>query len=66
VSALTLYVATSHGKQGIRANTIVPGLIIIEAVRAHIPEDLRARFPQDRVADPTHEAGTTDQSSTFG
>ena len=31
-----MYVATSHGKKGIRVNTIVPGLIITDAVRAHI------------------------------
>jgi NAD(P)-dependent dehydrogenase (short-subunit alcohol dehydrogenase family) len=40
VHALSMYVATSHGKQGIRVNTIVPGLIITEAVRAHIPADM--------------------------
>lgn len=40
VHALSMYVATSHGKAGIRANTIVPGLIITEAVRAHIPDDM--------------------------
>jgi NAD(P)-dependent dehydrogenase (short-subunit alcohol dehydrogenase family) len=37
VHTLTMYVATSHGKKNIRVNTIVPGLIITEAVRAHIP-----------------------------
>ncbi len=40
VNALTMYVATSHGKQGIRANTIVPGLIITEAVKAHLSEKM--------------------------
>jgi NAD(P)-dependent dehydrogenase (short-subunit alcohol dehydrogenase family) len=39
VNTLTKYVATGHGKQGIRVNTIVPGLIITDAVRAHIPEN---------------------------
>jgi NAD(P)-dependent dehydrogenase (short-subunit alcohol dehydrogenase family) len=38
VNALTMYVATSHGKQGIRVNTIVPGLILTDAVRAHLDE----------------------------
>lgn len=38
VNTLTMYVATGHGKQGVRANTIVPGLIITDAVRAHLPE----------------------------
>jgi len=39
VNALTMYVATSHGKRGIRANTILPGLVITDAVRAHLDED---------------------------
>jgi NAD(P)-dependent dehydrogenase (short-subunit alcohol dehydrogenase family) len=38
VNALTLYVATSHGKQGIRANTILPGLVLTDAVRAHLDD----------------------------
>ena len=42
VHALTMYVATSHGKQGIRVNTIVPGLIITEAVKAHLTEKMVA------------------------
>jgi NAD(P)-dependent dehydrogenase (short-subunit alcohol dehydrogenase family) len=42
VHTLTMYVATSHGKKNIRVNTIVPGLIITEAVRAHIPENALA------------------------
>ncbi len=40
VHALTMYVATSDGKQGVRANTIVPGLILTDAVRAHLSEDI--------------------------
>ncbi|HSZ36713.1 MAG TPA: SDR family oxidoreductase [Acidimicrobiales bacterium] len=42
VNALTLYVATSHGKKGIRANTILPGLVITDAVRAHLKEEMVA------------------------
>ena len=42
VNTLTMYVATSHGKQGIRVNTIVPGLIITDAVRAHLTEEMVA------------------------
>jgi NAD(P)-dependent dehydrogenase (short-subunit alcohol dehydrogenase family) len=42
VNALSMYVATSHGKQGIRVNTIVPGLIITDAVRAHLSEKMLA------------------------
>lgn len=40
VNALTMYVATSHGKKGIRANTILPGLIITDAVRAHLNDKI--------------------------
>ena len=36
VHALTMYTATSHGKDGVRVNTIVPGLIITDAVKAHL------------------------------
>src|SRR5580692_6064308 len=42
VNALTLYVATSHGKKGIRANTILPGLVLTDAVRAHLKEEMLA------------------------
>ena len=42
VNTLTMYVATGHGKQGVRVNTIVPGLIITDAVRAHLTEDILA------------------------
>jgi NAD(P)-dependent dehydrogenase (short-subunit alcohol dehydrogenase family) len=42
VNALTLYVATSHGKLGIRVNTILPGLVITDAVRAHLKGDMLA------------------------
>ncbi len=38
VNALTMYVATSHGKQGIRVNAILPGLVITDAVRAHLTD----------------------------
>jgi NAD(P)-dependent dehydrogenase (short-subunit alcohol dehydrogenase family) len=44
VNTLTMYVATGHGKQGVRANTIVPGLVITDAVRAHIPEGMLDRL----------------------
>jgi NAD(P)-dependent dehydrogenase (short-subunit alcohol dehydrogenase family) len=42
VNALTMYVATSHGKQGIRANTILPGLVLTDAVRSHLNETVVA------------------------
>jgi NAD(P)-dependent dehydrogenase (short-subunit alcohol dehydrogenase family) len=40
VNALTMYAASGHGKQGVRVNTIVPGLIITDAVRAHLTEEM--------------------------
>ncbi|MGO8939424.1 MAG: SDR family NAD(P)-dependent oxidoreductase [Mycobacterium sp.] len=40
VHTLTMYVATSEGKGGVRAKTIVPGLILTDAVRAHLSEDV--------------------------
>jgi NAD(P)-dependent dehydrogenase (short-subunit alcohol dehydrogenase family) len=42
VHTLTMYVATSEGKRGVRANTIVPGLIITDAVKAHLSEEILA------------------------
>jgi NAD(P)-dependent dehydrogenase (short-subunit alcohol dehydrogenase family) len=44
VHTLTMYVATSEGKRGVRANTIVPGLILTDAVRAHLSEDIIDRL----------------------
>ncbi|HEV3280399.1 MAG TPA: SDR family NAD(P)-dependent oxidoreductase [Acidimicrobiales bacterium] len=38
VNTLTMYVASGYGKEGVRVNTIVPGLIITDAVRAHLTE----------------------------
>ena len=40
VHALTMYTATSHGKDGVRVNTIVPGLIITDAVKAHLTSQM--------------------------
>jgi NAD(P)-dependent dehydrogenase (short-subunit alcohol dehydrogenase family) len=42
VNTLTMYVAASHGKRNIRVNTIVPGLIITDAVRAHLNDEILA------------------------
>ena len=38
VQALTRYVATAHGKQGIRANAIVPGLVVTPAVTSQLSD----------------------------
>jgi NAD(P)-dependent dehydrogenase (short-subunit alcohol dehydrogenase family) len=40
VHTLTMYVATSEGKRGVRANTVVPGLILTDAVRAHLSGEI--------------------------
>lgn len=37
IATFTKYVATQFGRQGIRANTIVPGLILTDPVRAQVP-----------------------------
>jgi NAD(P)-dependent dehydrogenase (short-subunit alcohol dehydrogenase family) len=42
VNTLTMYVATSHGKQGVRANTVVPGLVLTDAVKKHLSEETLA------------------------
>jgi NAD(P)-dependent dehydrogenase (short-subunit alcohol dehydrogenase family) len=42
VNTLSMYVAASHGKQGVRVNTVVPGLIITDAVRAHLTDHMLA------------------------
>lgn len=44
VESLTRSIATQYGRAGIRANTIVPGLILTDAARAGIPADLLARY----------------------
>jgi NAD(P)-dependent dehydrogenase (short-subunit alcohol dehydrogenase family) len=44
IAAFTAYVATQYGRDGIRANTIVPGLILTEPVRAQIPPDMLAMY----------------------
>ena len=61
VNTLTMYVATAHGKDGIRANAIVPGLIITDAVRAHLDEKMLARLGKavltTRLGEPEDIAG---------
>jgi len=43
VQALTRYVATAHGKQGIRANAIVPGLVVTPAVTSQLSDAVLAQ-----------------------
>jgi NAD(P)-dependent dehydrogenase (short-subunit alcohol dehydrogenase family) len=42
VNALTLYVATQHGRDQIRCNTILPGLILTPAARDNLLPGMRA------------------------
>ena len=49
VQALTRYVATAHGKQGIRANAIVPGLVLTPAVTAQLPADMLAFYEETNL-----------------
>ena len=56
VHALTMYAATSHGKRGIRVNTVVPGLIITDAVRAHIPPDMLGQLGRRHPHPPARRA----------
>ena len=46
ISTLTRFVATQYGRQGVRANTIVPGLILTEPVKAQIPPDMLGAYPR--------------------
>lgn len=56
VHALTLYVATAYGREGVRANTIVPGLILTEAVAAQVPGEMLEAYQKQlltpRVGEP--------------
>jgi len=38
IITLTRYIATQHGRQGVRCNAIAPGMILTEATRAAVPE----------------------------
>jgi NAD(P)-dependent dehydrogenase (short-subunit alcohol dehydrogenase family) len=40
ISTFTKFVATQYGRQGVRANAILPGLILTDPVRAQIPPAL--------------------------
>ncbi len=40
ITTFTKYVATQYGRQGVRVNAIMPGLILTDPVRAQIPPAL--------------------------
>ena len=41
ILAITQHVAARYGKQGIRCNAVVPGLIVTEYVEEHVPREWR-------------------------
>lgn len=41
VTALTRHIATKFGKQGVRANTVSPGLVLTPQTEANLPEQYR-------------------------
>ncbi len=49
VQALTRYVATAYGKQGIRANAIVPGLVVTPAVTAQLSDEMLASIAETNL-----------------
>jgi NAD(P)-dependent dehydrogenase (short-subunit alcohol dehydrogenase family) len=51
ISTLTMSLATQYGRQGVRVNAIVPGLILTAPVRAQIPPDQLAGYAS-RVLTP--------------
>ncbi len=44
ISTFTKYVATQYGRQGVRVNAILPGLVLTDPVRAQIPPDMLAAY----------------------
>jgi len=56
VNALTLFLATQCGHQGIRCNTLSPGMILTPAVARACPKEIqdevRSHSPVDRLGEP--------------
>src|SRR3546814_13022181 len=60
VITFTKYIATQHGRQGIRCNCICPGLIVNDALADQIAEFLalhQRHVLLDQVGRPEHIAG---------
>ena len=49
VDALTLYVATQYGKQGVRCNAIAPGVIATPALETNVPAEQIALYEQSHL-----------------
>lgn len=56
VSAMTRHIARKYGKNGIRANSVAPGLVLTEATRLNLPQEYRdmllATTPAPRHGEP--------------
>lgn len=50
LNALTMYVATIHGKQGIRCNAVAPGIMDTPALRRNLSEDQIAIYKRSALA----------------
>lgn len=44
IQTFTKYVATQYGRQGVRANAILPGLILTDPVREQVPPEMLAAY----------------------
>ncbi|SEQ01562.1 NAD(P)-dependent dehydrogenase, short-chain alcohol dehydrogenase family [Streptomyces sp. yr375] len=62
VTALTRHVARKYGKDGVRANSVAPGLVMTEATKLNLPEEFRDRIltgtPAPRHGKPDDIGGT--------
>lgn len=61
INALTRHIASRWGKDGIRCNTVAPGLVLSESLAQNIDEHLRVMALQNarspRLGEPTDLAG---------
>jgi len=49
IESLTRSIATQYGRAGVRANTIVPGLIVTESLQAVIPPEMIAGYAKSML-----------------
>src|SRR3546814_16863499 len=70
IATMTQYIATQHGKQGVRCNAIAPGMMADKALRDAAPKlyDINVRpslpprgGPPDDIAAPVAFLGSADQ-----
>lgn len=58
INAITRHVARRWGRDNIRCNSIMPGVVLSETVVANVPEDIRAGWTRHI---PLRRAGTPDE-----